>query len=70
MLKKDWQVIIGTDSIEVIPNNDLKPHPLSYHHILCKCQPMVEERGHKRPLIVHHSWDGREMLEEPNEHSC
>lgn len=69
-MTKNWAVIEGADAIEVVPNNDLKTHQLSHHCVFCKCDPRVEIRESKRPLIIHNSWDGREMLEEPNEHSC
>lgn len=64
-MEKGWDVYDNRDQVEVVPRNDLKPHSRP-----CKCEPRVEEREGKRPLIIHNSWDGREFFEVPNEHSC
>ncbi len=46
------------DLIHVIPLNDLRPH--EEEGIACPCRPKVLEGG----IVVHNSWDGREILEQ------
>ena len=50
--------------IHVLPVNDLEPH--DEEGTTCKCEPRVEfvEGG---MLVVHNSFDGREMIEQVKE---
>ena len=50
--------------IHVLPVNDLEPH--DEEGTTCKCEPRVEfvEGG---MLVVHNSFDNREMIEQVNE---
>jgi len=45
--------------VHVLPLNDLKPHEESRQ---CECRPRVEKQG-EGTVVVHNSWDGREILE-------
>lgn len=55
-------------SVHVVPVNDLREHTVEDFD--CECDPTIEwidpetelpyEDG---PLVIHNSWDGRELLE-------
>lgn len=45
--------------VHVLPVNDLKVHAESE---LCECRPRIEQSGNGW-LIVHNSYDGRELFE-------
>ena len=49
-----------SETIHVLPLNDLKPHTES---VACRCVPSVEniEEG---VVIVHNAYDGREFFED------
>ena len=73
--KKKWTAggkHVDGESIQtmhVVPNNDLKPHKETGED--CECKPVVEVVQcddkpcyHLHPnLVVHNSWDGRELWE-------
>jgi hypothetical protein len=48
------------DKIHILPINDIHPH---IEEDSCKCQPKVQhvEGG---TLVIHNSYDGREVLED------
>jgi hypothetical protein len=48
----------------VYPINDLEDHDLDTH--LCTCQPSIEYINGSM-LIIHNSFDGRELVEEANQ---
>lgn len=48
-----------SNTIHVLPLDDLKPHIES---AACKCEPRVEDRE-AGTLVVHNAWDGREFFE-------
>lgn len=48
----------------VTPTNDLQPHEES---TTCKCEPKVEIMESGDMLVIHNSYDGRELFEEINE---
>jgi len=49
---------------QIIPLNDLKPHEES---TTCECMPQVIfENGEM--IVIHHSFDGREEIEEGSLH--
>ena len=52
----NWSIVQG-DWIDVLPNNDLKPH---LPGASCRCRPRIEEAGR---LVIHNAWDGREFFE-------
>jgi hypothetical protein len=52
-----------TFDINVMPLNDLQEH---YEHTHCPCNPRVEVIGASL-LIVHNSYDHREIAEQLNE---
>ena len=50
--------------INITPVNDIEPHT---EESTCHCQPsVIYENGEM--IIVHNSFDGRELFEEINEH--
>ena len=49
--------------IHVLPTNDLREHEESEN---CHCEPRIEFEGNGR-IIVHHSYDHREICEMENE---
>ncbi|MCT9416495.1 hypothetical protein KTI94_06895 [Acinetobacter baumannii] len=49
-----WTVYEFHDSVQVIPDDDLKPHSL-FH---CECHPKYEDG-----IFIHNSFDGREATE-------
>lgn len=48
----------------ITPLNDLKPHMESS---ICECSPAVETMQNGDLLIIHNSYDGREMREQYEE---
>lgn len=46
--------------VNVVPINDLKPHTDGPE---CACGPRVERFDNGNRVIVHNSYDGREILE-------
>lgn len=48
------------DVVHIEPLNDLEPHDTVTR--FCKCQPRVERDG-LGILVIHNSYDGRELLE-------
>ncbi|HGW4397469.1 MULTISPECIES: hypothetical protein [Acinetobacter] len=51
-----WTAFEVYDSVQVIPENDLKHHS-TFH---CKCHPKYEDG-----IFIHNSFDGREATETP-----
>lgn len=49
------------NTLHVVPENDLREHSNDIA-IPCPCMPTIE-RGVGRVLVIHNSWDGREILE-------
>jgi hypothetical protein len=52
-----WGVFIDQDECHVIPIEDIPEHAISRD---CACKPNLTEL----PVIIHHSWDCRELIEE------
>lgn len=51
-------------ALHILPINDLKPHEKS---TTCECEPkVIYEDGEM--IVIHNSYDGRELFEEINEH--
>ncbi|MEI1687073.1 hypothetical protein V8P55_02165 [Acinetobacter baumannii] len=50
----NWSVHKVYDSVQVLPDDDLKPH--SFFH--CECHPEYEDG-----IFIHNSFDGREATE-------
>lgn len=50
--------------IHVYPTNDLRPHELE--GTMCPCGPTVEW-DHPEAIVIHRSWDGRELRERKDE---
>lgn len=46
--------------IHIIPVDDLKDHDESQY---CHCDPRIEPGDHGCNMIVHNSYDGRELIE-------
>lgn len=51
-----WSVYKIYDSVQVVPDDDFKPHSL----IHCECHPRFEGG-----IFIHNSFDGREATETP-----
>ncbi|GAA5560688.1 hypothetical protein Asch02_02199 [Acinetobacter schindleri] len=51
-----WIALEIYDSVQVVPDDDLKPHSL----IHCECHPRFEGG-----IFIHNSFDGREATETP-----
>ena len=49
-----WTALEVYDSVQVVPDDDLKPHSL----IHCECHPKYEDG-----IFIHNSFDGREATE-------
>lgn len=47
----------------ILPINDLKEHE---EISTCECMPKVEIQGNGDLLIIHNSFDGREIIEKIN----
>lgn len=54
-----WQSVDQDEYVEILPLDDDKEHWAGDE---CWCQPTVD-RQEVRPIIIHNSADGREMLE-------
>lgn len=48
------------DDVHVLPINDIKEHSESRH---CSCLPDIEVQDDGNALVIHHSYDGRELEE-------
>lgn len=57
-----WVAEVGDSIALVYPEADIFPHDAESE--ACPCNPTVEFIPHGRKLIVHNSFDGREILEE------
>lgn len=51
--------------VHVVPIDDLKPHADSRH---CSCLPKIEAASGGF-VIIHNSWDGREIAERAIDHA-
>jgi len=51
-------------TLHITPIDDLQPHEESS---TCKCEPRVEMLENGDMLVIHSSFDGRELFEEINE---
>lgn len=49
--------------INIIPKDDIIPH---VEFMFCNCGPKIKEHN-GNTIIIHHSFDGREQLEEAYE---
>lgn len=52
------------ETVHVVPINDLKPHDDS---IACACNPRLEFVEGGSTVVVHNSYDGREIFERAEE---
>jgi hypothetical protein len=53
--------------IHVYPLNDLKEHDTSNKGNTCDCNPKIVIKDYHEILVVHNSYDGREVVEFANE---
>ena len=60
------QGLAGNNDVDVMPVNDLREHIPGEH---CPCKPTVEIVG-ANLVIIHNSWDGRELIEQIEEWLC
>jgi hypothetical protein len=56
---KDWQVLQIDDEYHVLPNNDTHNHS---YLMTCHCHPRRDAED--EAVIVHNSFDGRELIED------
>lgn len=60
-----WKVYYNINQFNhVIPIGDIKAHVTS---INCKCSPASEVQDNGITVIIHHSYDGREWVEQAKE---
>lgn len=59
-----WKVINSDIFNHVIPLDDIKEHIES---IDCHCDPASEKQDNGIIVVIHHSYDGREWVEQANE---
>jgi hypothetical protein len=52
--------------VHVYPVNDLKEHDVESRY--CSCRPKLEE-VEGGMVVVHNSWDGREIREQAEDHA-
>jgi hypothetical protein len=50
-----------SDNYHILPLNDTEEHERSP---FCQCEPKIEKQENGSMLIIHNSFDGREMVEE------
>lgn len=62
MEPRGWHRDDLANVVHVYPVNDLKPHDLSSRD--CHCHPRVERVPDKGWVVVHNSYDGREVIED------
>ena len=56
-----WLVIEHKDAVHVVPNNDVRFHVV-VQGMGCACEPELwQQEG--LPVVVHNSFDGRELVE-------
>lgn len=55
-----WAVIDAGDVVHHVPRNDVKVHMVS-QALPCACEPELWRQG-GHPVIVHRSYDGRELV--------
>lgn len=65
--KDNWEVVETGTEVHCIPLNDLFEHSLIIN--ACQCEARIEwddEDGNPLsiPVVVHNSYDGRELIEE------
>lgn len=51
----------------VEPNNDLMQHNTT--SLECECNPKLEKQPNGAYLVIHNSWDGRELKEQGKKES-
>ena len=56
-----WLIIERGDGVHVVPNNDIQFHTIEGNKP-CSCKPELWIRN-KTLVIVHNSFDGRELVE-------
>ena len=56
-----WAVIDTLDGVHVVPRNDVRFHVVSQDRA-CACEPELWQQG-GHPVVVHRSYDGRELVE-------
>ncbi len=49
--------------VHIIPVDDLKDHDESQY---CHCEPRIEPGDYGKNLVIHNSYDGRELTEPDN----
>ena len=60
-LLNGWLVIERNDAVHVVPNDDVKFHTVA-QGMGCACEPELwQQEG--LPVVVHRSYDGRELVE-------
>ena len=47
------------DALHIMPCSDLLEHT----YVACKCNPKIEDTWNGGKIIIHNSFDGRELLE-------
>ena len=68
-MERGWHVeqgLAGNDDVDVMPVNDLREHIPGTH---CPCKPTIEIVG-ANLVIIHNSWDGRELIEQIEDWLC
>lgn len=58
--KERWAVYTRKTGVDIIPIDDLGGHDFE----ICGCKPTLDETKNGMPMYVHHSFDGREIIEE------
>ena len=61
-LLNGWLVIERNDAVHVVPNDDVKFHTV-VKGMGCACEPELWREGDGTPVVVHNSFDGRELVE-------
>ena len=59
-----WLVVELNDAVHVVPNNDVRFHMVT-QGMGCACEPELWRGGDGTPVVVHNSFDGRELVEPP-----
>ena len=59
-MSREWQVVEREDQklIHVIPWDDLQPH---VEEVACLCEPELEVTDEFSDLLIHNSYDKREL---------
>lgn len=57
-----WLVIEQNNAVHVVPNNDVRFHMVT-QGMGCACEPELWRQAYHTPVVVHSSFDGRELVE-------